>query len=753
MNSFTIPHEGTIKLKNAILLSVVQLALLTISINSYAESKQIANKADIKSQQTEVTAESTEPDANNSNVTVLPAVTVKGKSSHHTTGYVAKSSMTATKTDTPIIEIPQSISVITRNELDMRSVQNFTEALRYTPGVTVDNFGFEPRGFENLFMRGFNALTTANFRDGLSQAAQGLFFGSFITDPYGMERIDVLRGPSAVMFGRGDAGGIVNRVTKRPNADPIREIELQYGNFDRKRVAADLGFANKEGTLMFRLVTLGLDTNTQVKFPNTVSDSTFLKRFYIAPSVTWRPTINTTITLMGDVLNNRTNASAFYPAAPDGSRPSLNVLLGDPKFVKYSTNQSSFSYQIEHIFNEIFTIRQNFRHMSQDGRFNDFLPVGFNIDQPTLLDRMAISTKERLNQTVLDTHLQTKLNTGPVHHTMLLGVDWNVTNASLKSFAGSNTPGIDILNPIYPQPIPIPDTLTINAKQKIDQIGVYIQDQLRYDQNWILTLSGRYDRVDTTTRMDSLKEGVKDSALTGRAGLTYLFSNGIAPYVSYAQSFLPQAGFDANNNPFNPTRSAQYEVGIKYQPIGGRSLYTLALFDLTKTNVLTRDPNDPFRSVAIGEIGSRGAELEAKAELLPNLLPNLNFLGSFTYQEVTVTKSNDVDLNKMPILVPNTMTSAWLDYSFRSLGIDWLRGLGIGGGVRYVGRVFNDQENTSTTSSFTLFDATLRYDYGPWLFNINASNIFNNKYVSSHVGGNFFLGTQRTVVATLKYRF
>ncbi|SDW37436.1 TonB-dependent siderophore receptor [Nitrosomonas communis] len=781
MNSIITPPEGTIKLNNVILLSAVQLALLTISLNSYAEPKQISDKAaetknqqiegtaesseqitnkaaEAKKPQSETTASSTEPDADKSNVTVLPAVTVKGKASDQINGYAAKRSMTGTKTDTPIIEIPQSISVVTRDELDMRSVQNFTEALRYTPGVTTDNFGFQGTGFENIFLRGFDGLTNANFRDGLSNAAQGLFFGSYITDPYGLERIDVLRGPSSVLFGRGDAGGIVNRVTKRPTADPIREIELQYGNFDRKRVAADLGFANKDGTLMFRLVTLGLDTDTQVKFPNTGGDRAFNRRFYIAPSVTWRPTVNTTITLMGDVLNNRTNAAAFYLAAPDGNR--TNVLFGDPDFVKYSTNQSSFSYQIEHHFNEMFTARQNFRHTDQDGRFNDFFPLGYNtVDQPTLQDRSAFSTRERLNQTVIDTHLQTKLNTGPVHHTMLTGVDWNVTSASLKFFEGNQdgsvTPGIDILNPVYSLPIAKPDILGIHAKQKINQFGVYIQDQIRYDENWILTLSGRYDRVHSTDNdlLSAVTTKAKQDAFTGRAGLTYRFANGIAPYVSYSQSFLPQPGFDSSNNPFDPTRGTQYEVGIKFQPVGGRSLYTLALFDLTKTNVLTRDPNDPFRSLQTGEIGSRGAELEAKAELLPGLLPGLNFIGSFTYQEVTVTKSNDTNLDKMPILVPNTMASAWLDYSFRSLGIEWLRGLGIGGGVRYVGRVYNDPENTSTTSAFTLFDATLRYDYGPWVFNINASNIFNNKYVSSQLAGNFFLGTERTVVGTLKYRF
>lgn len=748
MKSFINFHRESLKLKNVILLSILQLVALVPSINSYAQSRSVADKpTESNSQQTQADSTIDRPASDQSDITVLPVMTIKSEESERAR-YVAKRTLTVTKTDTPIVEIPQSVSVITRNELDVRNVQNLTEALRYVPGVTADNFGFEGRGYEYLLMRGFSALTTATFRDGLSQAAQGLYFNSFITETYGLERIDVLRGPSSVMFGRGDAGGIVNRVTKRPSADPIREIELQYGNFDRKRVAADLGFANEDETLMFRLVGLGLDTDTQIKFPNTGGDRAQNRRFYMAPSLTWRPTIDTTITLLGDVLNNRSEASPFYISAPDGSR--TDVLVADSKFVKYATNQYSFSYQIEHNFNKMFTVRQNFRHMGQGGQFNEINPLEFNIDQPTVMDRMAFSTRERLNQTVLDTHLQAKLNTGPVHHTMLLGADWNATDASIKYLAGSDTPGIDILNPVYPQPIAKPDSLADHTKQEIDQLGFYIQDQLRYNQNWILTLSGRYDRVasinDDLLNATTLKS--KDSAYTGRAGLTYLFSNGIAPYISYSQSFLPQAGSTSDNLPFDPTRGAQYEVGIKYQPVGGRGLYTLALFDLTKTNVVTRDPNDLFRSVQTGEIRSRGAELEARAELLRGL----NFIGSFTYYEATVTKSNDGNKGKMPIQTPTTMTSAWLDYSLESLGIDWLRGFGIGGGVRYVGRVFDDEQNTSSTPAFTLFDASLRYDYGPWLFNINANNIFNNSYVSSNAFGNYYLGAQRTVIGTLKFR-
>ncbi|WP_242447068.1 TonB-dependent siderophore receptor [Nitrosomonas supralitoralis] len=722
-------------------------------MESYAQPKQEPADQSKKQQITPATASKAESEE--SDPTVFPMVTIEGKGPEDIIGYVAKRSITATKTDTPILEIPQSISVVTRNEMDMRSVQNFTEALRYVPGVTVDQFGFDGRGFEYLLMRGFNALTTANFRDGLSNAAQGLLFNSFITDTYGLERVDVLRGPSSVMFGRGDAGGIVNRVTKRPNANPVREIEFQYGNFDRKRIAADVGAVNKDGTIMFRLVTTALDSDTQVRYPNTGGERAHNERFYIAPSITWRPTNATSITLMGDILHNRSGSSPFYIAAPDGGFS--NVLQSDPKFARYNTNQSSFSYQIEHHFNEVLTARQNFRYTQQTGRFQDLFSNGFNtVDQPTFADRGAYATNERLNQIVLDTHLQARLDTGPFNHTVLLGADWNQTNASLRYFGGYNNgfipPGIDILNPVYGVPIPRPDALGINAKQRIDQLGFYIQDQIRYNENWILTLSGRYDRIISKDNdfLNDSTTNVKDSAFTGRVGLTYLYSNGIAPYFSYSQSFLPQAGFDSSNKPFDPTRGEQFEAGIKYQPVRGRSLYTVAFFDLTKTNVLSRDPTDEtgFRFMQLGEVRSRGVELEARAELLRGL----NMIGSFTYQDVENVKDTDFK-GKMPVQVPTTMTSGWLDYSFGGLGIDWLRGFGLGGGVRYVGRVFNEETNISSTPAFTLFDATLRYERGPMLFSINASNIFDNRYIASTFFGRHYLGTERTVIGTLTFRF
>lgn len=765
MKAYTKTNIGLKHLKHTVISRALQYTFLALSVTGYAHAQQAGTdsaKPDTKGKPVApsvLDAQENNPKPSNAGgAAVLPTVIIKDTG--HIPGYVTTRTLSATKTDTPIIEIPQSVSVINRKELDIRGVNlNFTEALRYVPGVVADQFGFNGTGFEYLGMRGFNVQTTANFRDNLNQAATGLYFGAFITDPYALERVDVLRGPTSVTFGRGDAGGIVNRITKLPSATPVREFEIQYGNFDRKRVAADFGLTNADGTLMFRLVTSALDTDTQVRFPNTNGDRAGIRRFYIAPSLTWRPSDRTSITLFGDILNNRSGAAAFYSVAPDGITPT-NTLISDPAFTRYSTNQASFSYKIEHHFNETWTARQNFRFQRQDGNFRDINPAGFAVDpitgNPTsILDRSAFATKERLDQTTLDTHLQARFDTGLVKHTTLVGIDWNRTNASLNYFASTSlTPSINVFNPVYFQPIATPDFLAVDGRQKIDNVGFYVQDQVKY-QNWILTLSGRHDRASNVTDVTTLGSPDHfrntDSAYTGRAGLTYLFSNGIAPYVSYSQSFLPQPGIDRNSDgkPFDPTRASQYEVGVKFQPVGSRSLFTAALFELTKTNVLTPDLRAGGILTQTGEIRSRGAELEARTEIVRGL----NFIGAFTYNDVKVTKSEDGFDGNMPIRVPNTTTSGWLDYNFSALNISWLKGFGIGGGVRYVGRVFNDNENTSTTRSFTLFDAVVRYDHGPWRFFVNANNIFNEKYFSASSGGNFFRGTERVVIGTLKLNF
>lgn len=665
--------------------------------------------------------------------TTLPAVTVNASAERETAigpvpGYVARRSQTATKTDTPLLEVPQSISVIGREEMDARGVQNIMEAVRYTPGVSVGNWGFDARGYDWLLIRGFNA-TTAMYRDGLPQQA-------WSTEPYGLERVEVLRGPASAAFGQTDAGGIVNRVSKMPSASAAREVEVQLGSFNRKQLGVDLGGAISD-TLTYRLVGATLDSKTQERY-NT-GESPKLKRSYLAPSLRWQPSASTSFTVLGEFLQNKAGDDIGYVINPKSTRPMVKE--GDPRYSWVETKQSSFGYIFEHNFNDNWAVRQNLRYIKFDTEKHHIFSSYLEDDRT--LARTAKYTPERLNQLSADTHLQGRVRAGIAEHTLLLGVDWTRIALSGRNFDGP-APDLDLLAPFYGQPITEPTELHENYTQKTEQLGVYLQDQIKIDDRWIVTLSGRRDRVKSvnTDRLTNTVTSQTDNKFSGRAGLTYLIGNGWAPYISYGESFLPTASVDAEGNPFRPSRGKQWEAGLKFQPEGSRSLFTAAVFDLRKSNVVTYDPQT-FEGRQIGAIRSRGLELEAKTEITRNL----NLTASYTWPDMKVTNSTNTDeLGHIPIQVPKQTVTLWADYTLPN-------GFGLSGGLRYMGKRWNDAANTSAEGGVTLLDASVHYRHGPWRFVLTASNLANRKYSASRPSDYYSPGEERSLVGSVKYQF
>lgn len=651
--------------------------------------------------------------------------------------------VSSTKIDTPIVEVPQSMSLISRDQLEMRGVQSLTEALRYVPGTIVDNYGYEPRGYEYIILRGFDALYTGNYRDGLNQAT-GLYFSSFISEPYNIESIEVIRGPASSLFGQADAGGIVNRISKRPDANLRSEVELQVGNYGRKQVGVDFGGAlNDSESLVYRFVGLGLDTENQQRYPN--GDRPSIETLFAAPSLLWEITENTSFTLLTDFRKGDVRGTAFDAGTPAGGY--VGILSGDPRFIRYEHEQMSLGYQFEHRFNDVWSLRQNFRFATTDVQvnelFKDFLfRDGYSPDGNTLY-RYGVRTDERQDQTLLDTQLHANLAAGRATHNLLVGVDASRTDAELKYYIGT-APDLDLLNPVYGEPIDTPNILAIDAKQENELLGFYAQDKIEFGR-WIFNIGARYDRVESLTT-PALVEPVDEDAFTGRGGLIYRFDNGLAPYLSYTQSFLPQGGVDASGQPFKSSDGTQYEVGLKYQTPDGRGLYTVAVFEVTKDNVLTPDfVNDGF-FLTTGERRSRGVELEANTELGAGF----SLAAQYSYLDAEVTESNDIDLGKRPIQIPEHTASAWLDYAFSGA----LQGLGLSAGARYVGERYDDRENLFESPSYTLFDAAIHYDRGAWRFALNSANLADKKYFSTgSIGNGYYPGARRTLIASAKYRW
>lgn len=668
----------------------------------------------------------------------LPAVQVVASAEESptgpVTGYVARRSITATKTDTPVLEVPQSISIIGRDEMEARGAQDIMDAIRYTPGVTTSMYGPDNRGWEDILLRGFGTYNSS-YRDGLAQTPFSVNY--YISEPYSLERVEVLRGPSSMVFGRGDAGGIINRVSKQPTGEPIREIEVQYGSFQRKQLAFDLGDRIGSTDLSYRLVGVSLDSNDQDRY----SDGQKLNRTraYLAPSVRWQPNADTSLTVFGEFLKNRSGEDPYYINA---NGRFTNVKMGDPSFSGIKQEQASLGYRFETKLAQDWTLRQSLRYttIALDRRV---VWADSAAEDERTIYRIARTWNDPLKQSVFDTNVQGKVRAGITEHTLLFGVDWNELKGKSRQFRGA-APDLDLYLPVYNQLVTPPTDPLQNYRQTTRQIGIYAQDQIKIADKWIVTLGGRQDRVTSITDdiLNTTYTKNRDDAFSGRAGLTYLAGNGWAPYLSYSESFLPNSGVDGNNEPFKPSRGKQVEVGLKYQPEGTRTSFTAAVFDLRKTNVVTYDPVT-FEGRQIGKQRSRGLELEAKGELAPGL----NIAASYTWLDMKVLNSADPDeLGKIPPLVPKQSASVWLDYTLGN-------GLGFGGGVRYIGKRQNDEHNTSYERGVTVADAAVHYETGPWRLALNVTNLFNKKYFSICYHGECYRGNERAVTMTARYKF
>ncbi|HEX4504207.1 MAG TPA: TonB-dependent receptor, partial [Alphaproteobacteria bacterium] len=363
---------------------------------------------------------------------------------------------------------------------------------------------------------------------------------------------------------------------------------------------------------------------------------------------------------------------------------------------------------------------------------------------------------ESANAFTLDNQLSGHVDTGPVSHDLLVGVDYQRNRTRLEAgfgFGGFHEPPpIDIYAPDNDMIIQAPP-ITINQRAVQQQTGIYGQDAIKYG-NWVGMLSGRYDWYDSDTFDVALASpsSFSKTAFTGRVALLYLFDNGLAPYISYSTSFEPQSSTDFTGKVLKPTEGDQVELGLKYKPADIDGLITLSLYDINQTNVATRDPAHPnFGSIAAGEVRSRGVELEGRV----TLAPGFEVLGSYTYLDNIVTKDNSGLQGKRPYGIPAQTGSLWGIYTIAEGPFS---GLGFGGGLRYLGHSF-DGDGAFQIPSATLVDAVVKYDFSylrPTLqglnLTVNVTNLADETYVSSCYYTTWcWYGSQRTVTANLRY--
>lgn len=691
---------------------------------------------------------------------VLDALEVTGDTALGPThGYVARRSATATKTGTSLLETPQAVNVIGRKEIEDRQAQSISQALLYTPGV-LTQYGTDVR-YDWLYVRGF---VPGRYLDGLRLPFGARGYSQPRIESYGLERIELLKGPSSGLYGQNSPGGLLNLVSKRPSAVPLREIQLQTGSFGRAQTAFDLsGPIDPDGRVLYRLTGLARTTGTQVDYLEE-------DRVYIAPSVTIRPDADTSFTILSQYLHINSPGGG----APQGL-PTLGTLytnprgriptsrfIGEPNYDRFKLDQGFIGYAFEHRFSDVWTVRQNLRFAHVEADTQRVQAIGLGADGRTL-SRYAWAFPERSNLFNVDNQAEARFSTGPLAHTLLLGADYLREDSRYDESDLRSVPSVNIFAPVYAGTVTRPP-LGTRITQGRNQAGLYAQDEIRFG-GFTLTLSGRQDWADALTRTRTAATGAlsqikqDDAAFTGRVGLSYLFAGGLAPYVSYATSFQPTSGTNRLGAPFAPTTGDQIEAGIKVQPEGTNLLLTGAVFDLKQQNVLTPDALDFRFNTQAGEARVRGLELEAKA----SLTDSLDLVASYAAMNSRFTKANpnaagvSIVGNELPF-VPRQQASAWLDYTIRTG--DWA-GLGFGAGVRYIGVSVGDNGNLYRTPVVTLVDAALRYDFGyryPTLKGVdlalNATNLFDRTYVTTCIAATgCFYGNRQTILGTLRYRW
>ncbi len=690
--------------------------------------------------------------------TVLTPITVQGESAWGPVdGYVAKRSATVTKTDTPLIQTPQSISIVTRDQAKAQGAQSLAQALRYSAGVAAEVRGSASR-YDIPYIRGFGSPTDpVQYQDGLRLLRGGGYAFPQI-ETYGVERIEFLKGPSSTLYGGSMSGGLINSVSKKPTSESQREVEVLFGSHNRMQAAFDFsGPVNEDRSVLYRVVGLGRKADTQVV--NTEEE-----RRYIAPSLTWSPDADTALTVNGSY--QRDPEGGYYGVlptvgtlwpSPAGKIPrSFND--GDPAYHGFDRKQAMLGYEFQHRFNDTWTVRHNLRYLDLTTVTQDVTTAGMAPDGHTI-NRYALGQDESVRGITSDLQLQSEFDTGRFQHTALFGFDYQYSDwKQIRDYGGALP--IDFLNPAYGIATNLTLARITDQRQTISQSGFYAQDQIALD-NWTLVLGGRYDAVRTKTDnyLNGSRQTQNDGALSGKIGLIYNFDNGIAPYASYSTSFLPVSGTDAAGKAFDPTTAEQFEVGVKYQPAGFDGMFTLAYFDISQHDIVTA--LNPITRYQSGEQRSRGLEFEARAAVTDDI----NITGAFTYTKAEVVKGLGADVGDYPIGIPDYTASLWGDYTFASGALE---GLNIGGGVRYVGKtiggyspnVFTPGAVRLDVPGYTVFDAALTYDFGakaPQLAGltgkINVTNLFDKTYVTC-LSNNFCnYGNGRAVYASLTYRW
>lgn len=703
-----------------------------------------------------------------------------------------KSAVSGTKTDIPLIATPQTIIAIDQEELTRRNALSINQALGYVAGVAPNQRGNVATRYDQLFLRGFQP---GIFMDGMRLL--GGVYSSPQIDFHLVESVDVVKGPAGVTYGSGTPGGLINLTSKLPYAGEGGRIELAGGNFALLRSAIDVNQPlDADNRWLFRMIAGAEESDGFIQ-------QTANRRYYARPMLRFAPDAATSVTL---ILNyQRDPESASYSGVPVygsvlpnpfGVLP-VDFNTSEPSYEAFDRTQKSATILFRHDLNDRLSWTTNARYLAIDLHYRQIYGSGYvtrgtganaNSDFSTL-QRGGGGSDEAFQTFTVDNHLVGKLDTGPVAHTILAGVDWQHNRGENYQafYTGENAnpvfniPNLNLFAPVYGVPLPTFPVNQTHNYTKRDQVGLYLQDQIAIGGLQLIA-SGRWDSYGQTTqnRVTNRVTRLSQNAFTTRLGALYETKVGLAPFVSYSESFEPQAGSTWDGTNFIPVTGRQYEAGLKYQPRGTTALFTLSAFDLRRRNVPVADPragtgNIPSNSqVQIGEVSVRGIELDGRG----TVAPGFDVIVAATYNDPYVRQGTPVVgtgdqmsgvTGTRPLGVPQWSASSFLSYDLGKAGVaSALGGLSLGAGVRYVG----ESDGTATTVAagrtvvrrfqspdYWLADLMLGYDLGrvsPAMeglsFTANIANLFDKRHITSCFFNNgCYYGASRTFVGSLRY--
>lgn len=654
----------------------------------------------------------------------------------------------ATKLETPDIETPQSVSIVTRQQFEEQGATSVRQAVAYTPGVYANQIGASNR-FDYIVMRGFSDGSLDNiYLDGLKMMGDTNSHSSLVVDPWFLDSVEVVRGPASVLYGRSSPGGIVALNSRKPSFDPGGQVKLFAGNNNQRGAAFDVtGPVDDDDRVAVRL-------SGMTRYADSQFDHLKEERYAIMPSLTWRITDRTRLDVMAYLHRDPEGGShsglpyegTVVPHA--GKKISNTFFEGEDDYDNYDRRENMVGYNFEHAFESGWSVRQKLRYLQTKVNLNQVYAAGWLND--TELNRGYSGSDEKMNALTLDNQVDGNIETGIVNHRVLLGVDYQRRSNNTTGYYGG-FPAIDAFHPVYGAD---PDYITMYSreKHKLEQTGIYVQDQMSLD-NWRLTLGGRHDQVKVTNvnKLNDTSDTLDKGHFSSRAALLYLFDNGIAPYVSYSTAFTPTSFTDEYGKILQPMKGKQWEAGLKYEPEGMQAMYSASVFRINQENIATKEePTDPYRS--IGEIESEGVELEAVGQLTENV----RLQAAYTYTDIRYKKSSPEEQGKRAVYAPRNQASAWLSYDVKS---GPLNGLTVGSGVRYVNGITSDRQNTHTLPSYTLMDMVVGYDLSNvglkgLSAQVNVNNVTDKSYVAACNSLSYcYFGAERSIVGSVSYSF